>query len=109
MSADDFVAHIARAGGDTDAAEWVRRHLLEWTVAPGFTPHPNDDLHHLFGIDEEERDEDLVLALFEQLGLPAPTTELVARFGPVDTPLRVARLVRFARNGWNTHDPHHAD
>jgi hypothetical protein len=73
------------------------RRLKEWTVVPDFTPYPGDSSGSVFGIAEEELDEDLILSMLRELAVPIPTKAQVSAFGPVDTPLRIAQLVALCR------------
>lgn len=76
-------------------ALWNR--LRDWTYVSDFTPYPTDSLGSVFGMAEEELDEDLVLAILQELNVPVPSKELVAEFGTADTPARVALLVALCR------------
>ena len=84
---------IVSQGGDRDAAIAVWEELKDSTHGNGFTPAPSDSLSSLFGIAEEELDEDLILAILQKLNVPIPDQEFVSAFGVVDTPLQVARFV----------------
>lgn len=99
LTESDFVASIADADGDPEAARFVHQELQGWLYAEGFTPYPSDDLERIYGIAEEELDEDLILGIFKQIGLHPSSSETVKMFGKVQTPLDVARLVKVARTG----------
>lgn len=96
LSETAFVEHIAEQGGDEMAAVALWRHLREWAV-DDFTPYPTDSLGSVFGIAEEELDEDLILGILRELNVPTPSSEMLSQFGAVDTPLRVAQLVALCR------------
>jgi hypothetical protein len=97
MGERDFVEEIKRASGDAEASILIRNHLLEWIYAPDFTPYPEDKLGYTYGIREEELDDDLILMVLQHLNIRPPTTEELAPFGAVDTPIQVAQLVKRAR------------
>jgi hypothetical protein len=97
LTAAEFVQQITDQGGDRDAAVLIWRHLADWGYVAGFTPYPTDNLPSVFGIDEEELDEDLILSILTELKLPVPSQEFLAQFGSVDTPLRVAELAAQCR------------
>ena len=97
LSEAQFASQIADRGGDAQAALAIWRHLSQWISADGFAPDPSDSLGSVFGISEEELDEDLVLGVFAELGLKQPTTALAFEFGRLDTPLRVAQFVAHCR------------
>lgn len=97
LSKAEFVARVSDMGGDQDAARLMHEKLNDWVYAQGFTPYPDDDLGKVYGMAEEELDEDLILSIFQQLGVPQPSKERIASFGVVDTPLRVAQLVEAAK------------
>jgi hypothetical protein len=91
------MSQIEEAGGDKIAAGFVHCKLSEWVVADNFTPYPEDNLHSVYGIAEEELDEDIILCLFEEMKIPLPSRDFLAVFGAVDTPLKIAQLVSSSR------------
>jgi hypothetical protein len=97
MDRPQFVAEIVANGGDERAAGFVWDALAaEWTVED-FTPYPTDSLGRVFGIAEEELDEDLIVRILSEQGLPLPPAEVIQRFGEIDSPERVAQFVRVCR------------
>ena len=98
LSMSDFIRQICAAGGDKEAAEIIYAKLQDCIYVDGFTPYPNDSLGSIFGIAEEELDEDIILDILNQLNLALPSPDLVASFGPIDTPAGVAKLVSVTRN-----------
>ncbi|MBU0832079.1 MAG: hypothetical protein KKH33_06815 [Alphaproteobacteria bacterium] len=97
LDEDEFAKQILDAGGDPEAAFIVYRKLTEWTYVKGFTPYPEDDLGKVYGIAEEELDEDMILDILNSLGVPPPSKERMVAFGAVKTPLQIAQLVSLAR------------
>jgi hypothetical protein len=91
-----FVTRIREAGGDADAASFIYQHLLDWIYVDGFTPYPDDRLGDLYGLAEEERDDDIIREIFKKLDVKLPTNEVLAAFGDVDTPAQISRLVQQA-------------
>lgn len=97
LSHSDFVDSVTRSGGDPKAAELVHLKLQDWIYHENFTPYPEDSLGSVFGIAEEELDEDLILDILVKLDLPSPSHEEVAAFGPIDTAIDVARFITSVR------------
>lgn len=97
ISEKQFVEQIVREGGDSTAAARIWNRLKDGIYNSDFTPYPSDRFDSVFGILEEELDEDLVFALFNELGVPLPSREFLAQFGAVDTPLRLAQLIAASR------------
>jgi hypothetical protein len=93
----EFVRRIADEGGDRDAATVLWTKLLNLRYPDNFTPYPSDSLLKVFGIAEEELDEDLILAILKELNVRPPSKELLSQFGAIDTPLRVAQLIALCR------------
>ena len=89
--------HIVDQGGDAAAAAFVWNTLQDFVVVPSFTPHPTDSLEAVFGIAEEELDEDMILTLLADLGISIPDQEDVSSFGVIDTPLQVALFIARCR------------
>lgn len=98
LSQKDFVSRIAQSGGADDAAIIVRAKLQDWIYHDGFSPYPDDSLSSVFGIAEEELDEDIILDVLTKLGLSTPPQQLVEAFGPIDTAADIARFVARVRS-----------
>lgn len=98
MNEADFSLAISDAGGDAPAAPLIRSKLMRIVVEPGFTPYPEDSLYRVFGLADEDLDEDLILAVLIELGLEPPDQASVLSFGAIDTPLRIAQFVTFTRS-----------
>ncbi len=64
----DFVDYFIDIGIDEIVASAIWARLVEAAAFDGFMPHPEDDLEWVYGLAEEDLDEDLVLALIEQFG-----------------------------------------
>lgn len=67
--------------------------LNESAIVNGFTPYPEDDLLHVYGLAEEDLDEDIILDIIKRLGLPIPSHDTVERIGPIQKPADVIRLI----------------
>jgi hypothetical protein len=105
LSYSDFVSSITRLDGDQEAASLIYSKLQDWVYHEDFTPYPDDSLSSVFGIAEEELDEDIILDLFVKLGLSTPSQQVVEAFGLIDTATSVARLVAFARSSDEGENP----
>lgn len=97
LNREQFVERITREGGDRAAAGALWTRLKDWTYSDDFTPYPSDDLQAVYGIAEEELDEDLILALLRELNVDPPNPEFLRDFGAVRTPFQVALLVARCR------------
>ena len=104
MNETEFVAEVIKMGGDEEAALLIHRELCDWVCAKGFTPYPDDNLLRIYGMADEELDEDLILDMLERFGLPIPDQELIDDFGAMDTPTDVARLIKVMRTHSMTAD-----
>jgi acyl-homoserine lactone acylase PvdQ len=62
-------------------ARMVWDHLRREAVVPDFRPHPDDRLLTVYGIAEEELDEDLILQVLRDLGAPTPRQASADAFG----------------------------
>lgn len=94
----NFVAKIVEAGGDREAAGLIHDKLSDWIYIREFTPHPDDDLENIYGIAEEELDEDIILEILNKIDVKLPSAERLMAFGRIDTPIRLARLIKTARS-----------
>ena len=101
ISYSDFVSFVIQADGDAQAADLIFSKLQDWIYNEGFTAHPEDSLGMVFGIAEEELDEDIIFEMLVKLNIPIPTQQEVLAFGPIDSAVEVAQFVSFARTGIN--------
>ena len=81
---DHFQEQLLNAGADTETIEQVWTLLADHAVE-GFKPKPEDNLQYLFGLAEEDLDEEVILALLEANGCHIPNESEVARMGPLDS------------------------
>jgi len=94
---DAFVEDIASGAFEREIAEELWDHLMEFVCVDAFQPHPDDELGYVYGIDEEELDEDLLLKLLTDHGIPIPSAEQVRPFGPVSTPRKAVKFLSACR------------
>jgi hypothetical protein len=97
ISKEEFIAEVARRGGDVCAASIIHDALQEWVCSKDFSPHPDDSLIFIYGVAEEELDDDLIMTVFEKMGVTLPSSGELSDFGRVDTPLQIAQLVSSVR------------
>ena len=97
MDKPAFVAGISAVGGDEDAAAFVWDNLSQYVFHGGFTVYPEDSLYRMFGIANEEVDEDIVLAYLEKSGLSVPIAQQLAA-GEVDSALEICRFISKVRS-----------
>lgn len=87
----DFQDLLFNAGGDREVIEDVWEILSDHAI-DGFKPKPEDNLTYIFGLAEEDLDEDVLLMLLEKYGCRIPNESEIASMRPVDT---VQDLVMF--------------
>jgi len=87
----DFEEQLINAGADSEIIEQVWAILADHAV-DGFKPKPEDNLQYMFGLAEEDLDEDVILRLLEGNGCHIPGESEVAELGRVNT---VENLVMF--------------
>ena len=93
MSKDKFISSIVAEGGDGLAADKIWNALASARVIDEFTPYPGDSLGRVYGIAEEELDQDLIARVFMDLELASPDREVTNQFGVIDSPQGVALFV----------------
>jgi hypothetical protein len=93
LSKDEFTIRIASSEIGKKAADMLWCKLKESAMVEEFTPYPEDDLLHTYGLAEEDLDEDIILAIITCLGVSAPRPDLVRKIGPIRTPIDVIRLI----------------
>jgi hypothetical protein len=94
-SREDFTSHFAGSGVDVTVAQRTWDALLLAAEIDGFKPHPMDSLLHVFGLADEDLDDDVVLPLLIQCGCRIPSPQETMRMRPVET---VADLVHFVQD-----------
>ena len=93
-----FVEQLAEAAAEKRAAGLLWDLLVEAAVIDDFRPLPDDSLPELYGLAEEELDEDLILHILQAMELPPPCPAALSEIGEVETPRDVMRLIRAARD-----------
>jgi hypothetical protein len=80
LSKEAFMDMFRTRGVSPQIAGKVWEAVIEW-CDEGFTPYPHDDLGRLYGLGEEELDEDIILVLLEQFDCYIPTHDEIVSEG----------------------------
>ena len=102
MSKERFVDFVATSDLGRLAAGLLWEKLMEAKVCDELTPYPDDDLHKVFGLAEEDLDEDIVLAVIEETRSTIPSKDVLEKFGAVNTPADIVRLIEVGNAGGST-------
>jgi hypothetical protein len=94
---EEFVSMVSTEDADRQAVERIWEALVADRVDEGFAPYPDDSLGHVYGIAEEELDEDLIARVLKDLDIPIPDRDFTKRFGVIDSPRRVAQFISECR------------
>ena len=89
---DDFARFFEQQNAPQQVLDEVWDALVDVAVVEDFKPHPEDNIEWVFGAGDEDKDEDIILALLYRCGCRVPPVEEALQWGPVDT---VGDLVRF--------------
>jgi hypothetical protein len=89
---NNFQEQLSKAGGDSEVIEEVWVILTDYAI-DGFKPKPEDNLQYIFGLAEEDLDEDVVLKLLETYNWRIPNESELASMKPVDTVQDLVMLV----------------
>jgi len=78
----DSLCNIAYMHGLPDCTA-----LRAEAVIAEFKPHPEDSIENVFGLADEDEDENLILALLRRCGcrIPVPHSQEALNMGPVNT------------------------
>ena len=60
-------------------------------------PYPDDSSEHVYGLVDEDVDEDLVLRFLTECELPIPDRDFTEQFGVVDSPRRIVQFLNACR------------
>lgn len=88
---NNFQEQLSDAGGDSEVIEEVWAILTDHAI-DGFKPKPEDNLQYIFGLAEEDLDEDVVMKLLETYSCRIPSESELASMRSIDT---VKDLVMF--------------
>lgn len=93
MCKGEFVAKTSSTALGRSAANLLWEKLQSEKVVDEFSPYPDDDLLKVYGLADEDLDEDVILAIIQQIGTPVPSAKVLKAFGPVNTPADIVRLI----------------
>jgi len=93
MSKTDFVNNLASSEIGRRAALLLWDKLQDEKCSKDFYPHPDDNLANVFGLAEEDLDEDIILYIFRSLDITPPDSKVMMAFGPIETPRDIVRLI----------------
>jgi hypothetical protein len=96
MNRQQFVAALAENDLEERAAALLWEKLVEAAVVADFRPSPDDDLLRVYGLADEDLDEDIILAILIELEIGVPCPPVLERVGEIKTPRDVIQLVRLA-------------
>ena len=82
---EDFTRLCLARGASQKILDEVWAALRDEAVVEDFKPHPEDHIERDFGLADEDKDEDVILALPHRCGCRVPSTEEVLSMRPVDT------------------------
>lgn len=99
MTRERFIATLAINEVEERAASLLWEKLVEVSVVPDFKPCPDDDLLRLYGLAEEDLDEDIIMSIFETLGLDLPSPATLERIGKITSPKLLISLLRLSGEG----------
>jgi hypothetical protein len=99
MTRECFVAELATDPVEEKAAALLWDKLIEVSVVPELRPYPDDDLLRLYGLADEDLDDDIIVDVFQRIGIPLPPTAIVTNAGHITTPRKIIQLVRLSVDG----------
>jgi hypothetical protein len=101
VTRERFIAALAADDVEMLAAGILWDKLVEVAVVPDFRPEPEDDFTYLYGLADEDLDEDIIMGLLNELELPLPSIKTVGGIGPIKSPRLLMSLVGAARRAAN--------
>lgn len=93
LSREEFIAKTSSTALGKLASNLLWEKLQSEKVVDEFSPGPDDDLLKIYGLADEDLDEDVILSIMQQIGAPVPSADMLREFGPVNTPLDIVRLI----------------
>jgi hypothetical protein len=93
LSKQAFAEELAGSDVGRAAASLLWDALLAVRCCEEFCPDPSDDFLEVYGLAEEDLDEDMILEILRRLAQPIPDERVLTTVGPVRTPKDFIRLV----------------
>lgn len=94
MTQEKFSAALASDDVEERAARLLWDKLIEAAVVEDFRPGADDDFLRIYGLADEDLDEDIILAILVDLGFEVPEPSLIEQVGAIKTPREFIQLVR---------------
>ena len=94
MFRDRFVDALASDELERQAAGLLWDKLIEIAIVPDFRPSPDDNFLHIYGLADEDLDEDVILAILKSLKRVPPAEAVMTEIGPITSPQQFMQLVR---------------
>lgn len=79
VSKCDFIAGVSGTDLEKRAAGLLWYLLVNAAMIDDFRLLPDDSLYHMYGLAEDDLDEDIILFIIRELGLRYPTLQLLKR------------------------------
>lgn len=98
MTQHKFVSALASDDLEERAAGLLWEKLVEAAVISDFRPKPDDNFLRIYGLAEEDLDEDIVMAILIQLGFGVPRPAVIEQAGEIASPREFMQLVRLTRS-----------
>jgi hypothetical protein len=93
MSKQEFIDRTASSTIGKSAASMVWQKLRDAAIIDAFTPYPDDDLLNIYGLADEDLDEDIILDTLKALKRAIPGESFLKSMGPIKCPADIVRLV----------------
>lgn len=92
-----FVGQLAQSDLERRAAGKLWDLLVDAAVVEDFRPLPDDDFLRLYGLADEDLDDDIIFSILQSVGL-TPSSEVITAAGVMRSPKDFIRLVRLAES-----------
>lgn len=94
MTRDRFIHGLGSDELERQAAGMLWDKLIAVAVVPDFRPFPDDNFLYMYGLADEDLDEDIILAILTSLGRILPSPAVIRNIGPIASPKEFVQLVR---------------
>ena len=97
VTREHFISELALDEVEASAADLLWDKLVQAAVVTDFRPKPDDNFLYLYGLADEDLDDDLIFEILSNLNLPLPSSSALSLVGNIDTPQDFMKLVRLVR------------
>lgn len=93
ITEEEFVSIAAKTEIGRRASIILWNKINEIKVVNELTPYPEDCILYIYGLSEEDLDEDIILYIIKEMKLNIPTSEVINKVGKIEKLIDIIYLI----------------